>query len=177
MPTPAAAPAREQPAIDPSTTLRGVEDLPSAFGAPGAAPGYSPVYAPGDPYAPSVGASASGTSTPSTTDRPTLSPPPPGPYLRVVDSGESPAVGSVFPLRGTVEIGRGGESDIVVRDHLVSRYHCRLVASGNGNQFTVEDLNTPNGTLLNGRRLNIPMALNNGDLIQIGTTVLQFVAG
>jgi adenylate cyclase len=70
-------------------------------------------------------------------------------------------------------IGRSDHNDLMLPDKKVSRRHAeiRLVASG---KYRLSDLGSANGTWLNDRRIKAPRDLQDGDLIQIGTTTLQF---
>lgn len=65
----------------------------------------------------------------------------------------------------TISIGRGQENDIVLRDLLASRTHARLTPGGNG--YSVTDLNSRNGTFINGQRISQGV-LREGDLLAIG---------
>lgn len=71
-----------------------------------------------------------------------------------------------------LDIGRGSENDLQVHEDInVSRYHLRLVFSDDG--WYIHDMNTANGTLING----IPTTqtfLSDGDVIFMGDTVLKF---
>lgn len=70
-------------------------------------------------------------------------------------------------------IGRGPDCHIVVRDPSVSRHHAKIARIYTG--YFVEDLQSTNGVTLNGRRIHKHM-LKDGDLVQIGTHELRFVA-
>ena len=76
--------------------------------------------------------------------------------------------------RGTsgrlVEIGRTRAADLVLRDPEVSRRHARF-ESHNGVVY-VEDLESSNGTFLNGRRVTEAIEVRVGDEIDVGTTRL-----
>jgi len=67
-------------------------------------------------------------------------------------------------------IGRSAEADLQIADPLVSSRHARLV-SANGT-WTVEDLDSSNGTLVNGRNV-ITRALQGEDQVEIGDTVFR----
>ncbi len=67
-------------------------------------------------------------------------------------------------------IGRGADADVVVDDPDVSRHHARLDAE-NGIVY-VTDLESGNGTFLNGRRLRQAIEVRPGDRIDVGTTRL-----
>lgn len=69
--------------------------------------------------------------------------------------------------RVTLAIGRDVDNDIVTRSVEVSRHHLRLAMTENG--YVIEDLNTLNGTRVNGRKLVRPRLLSGGDTIEIGT--------
>ena len=63
-------------------------------------------------------------------------------------------------------IGRATRADFIVDAPLVSRVHCRLTADKSG-QLLLEDLDSTNGTLVNGKR--VPRAIvKAGDEIGIG---------
>ena len=65
-----------------------------------------------------------------------------------------------------VEEGRLGD------DPEISRRHARLVRGASG-ELTVEDLGSSNGTFVNGDRLEGERTLQVGDVVRMGTTVLQ----
>jgi hypothetical protein len=79
-----------------------------------------------------------------------------------------------FDLIGGLSIGRSKEADVRIEDRYASSIHIRLF-SREGHHF-VEDMNSTNGTTLNGRELNGEAELVDGDTIQIGDTVLRFEA-
>lgn len=65
----------------------------------------------------------------------------------------------------TFIIGRGADSDLVIQDRQVSRYHARICRTDEG--YVIEDLGSKNGTHLNGARIPSPVLLQDGDVIQI----------
>lgn len=76
--------------------------------------------------------------------------------------------GKTFRLSdGTIKtIGRATRADFIVDAPLVSRVHCRLTADKSG-QLVVEDLDSTNGTQVNGQR--VPRAVvRAGDEIGVG---------
>lgn len=82
-------------------------------------------------------------------------------------------VGRSFPLADEkTDIGRGTQVDFRLRDRAVSRSHVRVLREGA--QFTVVDLDSPNGVYLNGHRLQGPKPLHDGDVIELGKTLLRF---
>jgi len=88
-------------------------------------------------------------------------------------------IGRDFRLRrGTMLIGRGVEADIRIPDDLASREHARIEFSYDAESqritFHLVDLQSTNHSFVNWRRVD-RMALQDGDKIQIGETILKFV--
>jgi glycosyltransferase A (GT-A) superfamily protein (DUF2064 family) len=67
-------------------------------------------------------------------------------------------------------IGRHDCCDVVLQDESVSRLHARLVARDGG--WVLQDLESTNGTLLNGVRVG-RCELRPGDRLLVGTSLLQ----
>ena len=91
-------------------------------------------------------------------------------------SGELIAV--PIPLdREEVIMGRALEADVRVNDTQVSRQHAKITAVTNPvknvTEYILTDLDSRNGTFLNGRRVRRE-TLDNGDKISIGETILRF---
>ncbi|MCX7970721.1 MAG: FHA domain-containing protein [Negativicutes bacterium] len=78
-------------------------------------------------------------------------------------------------LTGNVTIGRGPQNFIVIDDEAVSFEHAVIAEYPDG--FMVSDLQSTNGTLINGQKLLGPRMLKKGDRITVGNTVLTFRAG
>jgi signal transduction histidine kinase len=70
-----------------------------------------------------------------------------------------------------VLIGRGS-AQIPLTDQTVSRRHAELRASDHG--WTLADLNSANGTYVNGVRIAKPVRLKHGDQIRVGSTLLVY---
>lgn len=69
--------------------------------------------------------------------------------------------------RGAVKtLGRTARADFIVSAALVSRLHCRLTAD-RSDQLIVEDLDSTNGTIVNGRRVKRSL-LRAGDRLKVG---------
>jgi ABC-2 type transport system ATP-binding protein len=65
-----------------------------------------------------------------------------------------------------------GAADVILdRDEAVSRRHAAFSPAGGG--LTIQDMGSTNGTLVNGRRLSGTAALETGDRVQIGDTVIE----
>ncbi len=67
-------------------------------------------------------------------------------------------------------IGRAPRADFVIDAAMVSRLHCRLTASAAG-ELEVVDLDSTNGTFVNGRRVG-RSGLANGDRLKVGRVEL-----
>ena len=68
-------------------------------------------------------------------------------------------------------IGRATGADFIVDAALVSRVHCRLTALADG-QLELRDLESTNGTYVNGVRVGQPLRLVSGDRVQVGRVEL-----
>ena len=80
--------------------------------------------------------------------------------------------GRTYPLSvGSTVIGRGDQANLRLPDVGISRRHARL--DFDGGQVVLTDLGYTNGTSVNGQRVSA-VALNPGDMIQLGTTTLTF---
>lgn len=86
-----------------------------------------------------------------------------GLYLKLV-KGTGPRLCPVTFMLAT--IGRAVECDVVIADVALSRVHCGVKRVGDA--ALVTDLNSTNGTLVNGHRIAQPTALAIGDTLQIG---------
>jgi uncharacterized protein (TIGR02145 family) len=73
----------------------------------------------------------------------------------------------------TVTVGRASDNDVVISDSFVGRHHCRFAIYGNGN-VVIEDLNSANGTFVNGQRIQGQRPLNPSDIVRIGNTTLPW---
>ena len=72
-----------------------------------------------------------------------------------------------------IRVGTGAASHLRLQDRAVSRPHCRFNLTADG--WTVADLNSANGTILNGTPLTAaPLSLKDGDVLMIGETTLLF---
>jgi class 3 adenylate cyclase len=67
-------------------------------------------------------------------------------------------------------LGRG-EADVVIEDPEISRRHA-LVRAGS-DFFEIEDLDSLNGTWVNGLRIEETVRLKSGDVIRLGTSLLE----
>ncbi len=82
--------------------------------------------------------------------------------------------GIAYPLvRAITRLGRGSDTDIRIEDPGASRNHCEIVL---GQPVIVRDLNSTNGTFVNGERIT-EHQLADGTTILVGTTPLVFRSG
>jgi hypothetical protein len=93
----------------------------------------------------------------------------------VVERGGGLQEGQRFDLIGGLSVGRSKEADVRIEDRYASSLHAR-VFSREG-RFYVEDMNSTNGTLLNGATLQGEAELIDGDTVQIGDTVFRLEVG
>src|SRR4051794_18389105 len=77
-------------------------------------------------------------------------------------------------LFGPVVIGRSPECNLPVRDILLSRKHC--IIEKIGDVWVIADLNSKNGTLVNGEPITRHV-LADMDLVRIGRTRIAFRDG
>ncbi len=95
------------------------------------------------------------------------------PCLVVIAAGSSGlSEGTVFPLTAAVTIGRSAENSIRVSDRFTSTRHA-MVFLKDGRRI-LRDRNSTNGTTRNGKKIASEVALSNGDLLGIGTVVLEY---
>jgi putative peptide zinc metalloprotease protein len=94
--------------------------------------------------------------------------------LTIFSPDEKQMGGISYELSTTkTSIGRMQDNTIVLWDEEVSRHHATIYRGKDGN-YCIEDLNSTNGTFLNGIRLNAPAPVTRGDEIRIGKTILSF---
>lgn len=86
--------------------------------------------------------------------------------MLVLQQGVQPAKRWSLNRNRPFLIGRSDECDITLEDRQVSRFHARIVWSGNC--YQLEDLGSKNGTHLNGHENRGPAPLHDGDEFQIG---------
>ncbi|HRI54457.1 MAG TPA: sigma 54-interacting transcriptional regulator, partial [Pseudomonadota bacterium] len=89
-------------------------------------------------------------------------------YLLVLESGSS----SMFhlPRNGLVLIGRIAEAELQLQDASVSRRHARLtIADGT---VSIADLESHNGTRVNGERVTALRPVASGDVIHVGDVAM-----
>jgi hypothetical protein len=90
----------------------------------------------------------------------------------VVQQGGGLSEGEHFDLFGGVSLGRSADADIRLDDRYASGIHARVFNRSGG--YYVEDMNSTNGTYLNGALLKGEAELKDLDELRIGGTELRF---
>jgi transcriptional regulator with GAF, ATPase, and Fis domain/pSer/pThr/pTyr-binding forkhead associated (FHA) protein len=84
--------------------------------------------------------------------------------------------GTAWPANGgSLSLGRDASNQIVVGDAAVSRKHCSVTEVASG-VFELADLDSANGTLLNGNQVS-RNTVRHGDRIRIGSSEYVFLIG
>jgi len=95
----------------------------------------------------------------------------PAGYIHIIrsDCQELPS-GDKVPIIVPFTIGKSEDNDIVINNGYMSHKHVRIFLKDN--KLFIEDLNSTNGTMLNGEQLKEPKILNKGDKIDIAGVVM-----
>lgn len=88
-------------------------------------------------------------------------------------------VGAVFTLnQGVTVLGRDDNAHVQIMDAGTSRQHAAVFYDAKSGSFQIHDLDSRNGTRLNGQAVTVPQTLSRGDKIEIGMqTVLRVSYG
>ena len=82
--------------------------------------------------------------------------------------------GACYELAATETlIGRNPTTDISLQDEGISREHALILYDEESDSYTVEDLQSTNGTQVNGKRVR-SVTLNHGDEVRVGRTLFEF---
>lgn len=101
------------------------------------------------------------------------------------DADHSPSLGGrVWPLIDTknaltpigISVGRSAINDVVISEYALSKVHCRFNIGDKKNHYVVQDLESTNGTMLNGVRLeaNEPAPIEHFDVLVLGRFQFQY---
>lgn len=95
--------------------------------------------------------------------------------IEIVNSGGGKDLknGSIIPIRTDLTIGRKDDNSIVLNNKHVSGNHAKIIVRNES--LFIEDLNSTNGTYLNGKKLSSKTKLSNKDEIKIGTAVFKIL--
>ncbi len=80
-------------------------------------------------------------------------------------------VGNQFQLLHITSMGRSMSNNLVIKDEFASNSHALIMRRGE--QWWLQDLQSRNGTLLNGILLKETAVITPGDIITIGDTQLK----
>jgi pSer/pThr/pTyr-binding forkhead associated (FHA) protein len=127
-----------------------VRKLPAT---PAAGPSFAPAAAAPAPVKPKAAPAQTGTAT-----------------RLVVTAGAKEGLEISLPSE-LLTIGRSSESDLVIRDDYTSTHHARLIVGVNG--WMIEDLDSTNGTTLDGTKVTSPTLVPLGTPVTIGTTTFE----
>ncbi|TAJ48322.1 MAG: FHA domain-containing protein [Herbiconiux sp.] len=155
----AGAGAAASPGANPAAMAAAAAAGTAAAG--GAAPAAPPPPAPKVPtFVPAPGTELSGPPRATTANASRL----------VITSGTKS--GSEIPL-GTepLTIGRSSDSSVVIRDDYTSTHHARLMIWGD--EWVIQDLDSTNGTFLDGNRVTAPVHIPLNTTIRIGATSFE----
>lgn len=88
----------------------------------------------------------------------------------VITSG--PKAGIEFPLTAeSITIGRSSDSSLVIRDDYTSTHHARLMLWND--EWMIQDLDSTNGTFLDGVRVAVPTPVPLNIPVKIGATSFE----
>ncbi len=76
-----------------------------------------------------------------------------------------------YSIGDELSLGRSSSNDIVIKDPFISKKHFRILKDEG--EFFIEDLNSSNGTYVNGDKIGDVVVLKNNDLIKTGD--LEFI--
>jgi hypothetical protein len=93
--------------------------------------------------------------------------------LALLDSADQPVRGFRLSRRKPLTIGRESSNDIVLTDRSVSGHHAviRMV----GGEWVIADLNSRNGTYVNGSAIATETSISEYDIVQFGAVRLRLV--
>ncbi len=82
--------------------------------------------------------------------------------------------GARYPLGKKSILGRLPTCDVVLEEPRCSRQHARIQFDPGTGRHVITDLNTPNGTRVNDKRISGIVLLSSGDRIGIGSLVMRY---
>jgi hypothetical protein len=132
----------------------------------GVAPHPAPVYAP-----PAVQSLPTSPVTPSSGLRPMAPAEDDGPPTRLVITSGGKA-GLEIPLGNEpLTIGRASDSGLQIRDDYTSTHHARLLLWGD--DWVIQDLDSTNGTYVDGQRIDAPTQVPANTPVKVGATTFE----
>lgn len=93
--------------------------------------------------------------------------------IEVISAGQNPNLkkGTIIPIKDEITIGRKEGNSLILGDKHISGNHAVLTVKNN--YLYLKDLNSTNGTFVNGKRIVSSVKLIGREEIQIGTTVFK----
>ena len=88
-----------------------------------------------------------------------------------VEKGPGTLRGLHVDMLGPIVVGRSPSSDIVISEPFLSSTHARFTIQGPA--LVLEDLQSTNGTLVNGQMIDQPVTLRDNDEVQVGDAVMR----
>ena len=95
--------------------------------------------------------------------------------LEIINPGNAKDLkdGSIIPIRSDLTIGRKEDNSIVLSEQHISGNHAKIAVRNN--TLFIEDLNSTNGTYVNGTKISSKTKLANKDEIKIGNVVFKIL--
>jgi two-component system, cell cycle response regulator len=90
----------------------------------------------------------------------------------LVIAGAAADIGTHWPVVEEAILGRDPEN-LLLRDPKISRFHASVTRQGES--YALTDMDSTNGTLLNGEPVHGEVPIREGDRIRIGRTVIRFM--
>lgn len=96
-------------------------------------------------------------------------------YLKLINKKDSLPykIEEYYSIDSLISLGRKGDNDIVVKDPYISKNHFQIAEDEK--EYYLEDLNSANGTYVNGDLALDIVRLRNGDIIKAGEIEFIFV--
>lgn len=96
-------------------------------------------------------------------------------YLKLINKKDSLPfkIKEHYSINNKLTLGRQNDNDIVLKDPFVSKNHLQIAEDEE--EYYLEDLNSANGTYINGERVGDVVKLKNGDILRVGSIEFLFV--
>ena len=91
--------------------------------------------------------------------------------ILAVEKGLNKGAQYKLPREGEILLGRSSVCQLPIADSKASRQHCRVEVAGG--RMTVADLDSHNGTLVNGEKIVMPTEVEVNDTIAIGDVIVR----
>jgi Inner membrane component of T3SS, cytoplasmic domain len=134
------------------------------------APAAAPVPAPVPPQATVTERLAAQRRSPSTPPPPLSNGAPVRASRLVITGGPKEGLEVELPTE-QLTIGRSSESGLVIRDDYTSTHHAKLMLWND--RWVIQDLDSTNGTFLDGKRVTVPVEVPLNTPVKIGTTSFE----